>query len=389
MSTPIDYLPEPLSEDTINKLLVSIGLPRASSIVSPKVTAQYHAIYRVKVPPNDKSPHTDLILRVSGNHLPKIKTDNEVGVMSWVSQHTSIPVPDIVAYSAATANPLGHEYTLLSHCKGDTLSEIYPSLTELQLEQILDQLIDVLEELHKHEWYQIGGLRQLKRKRHEKQGKIVVSRVLDETFWQVPDIVKVWPPGSTVDSLNIGGPYRSYVTYITAHIRKYIKLINNHQSLKLLHNFVPRLEAFMKVLCKHSSELNNVKLRLAHKDLHFANMLYDVASGKLTAILDWEFSGVVPMTKWNPRRAFLWNGRDDEASGQEKQRLMDMFTRRCEDRGLKILADSSFTSPLQESMQKVVDLVRAITEVAPRGQRKELVQSWVVQVSENLSHFGV
>jgi len=383
MGTPANHLPSPLSEDIINELLITIGLPKAILITSPKVTAQYHAIYCIKVPLNDKSLHTDLILRVSGHHLPTIKTENEVGVMSWILQNTSIPIPDLIAFDATTANPLGHEYTLLSHSQGDTLSEIYSSLGEQQIEQILDQLIDILSQLHEHEWEEIGGLRRTD------QGDIVVAQVLDETFWQTPDVEKFWPPSETVTSLNIQGPYSSYVEYISAQVQKYIELIKIHESLSFLRDTIPRLEAFVRVLPEHSPELNNVKLRLAHKDLHFANMLYDVASGKLTAILDWEFSGVVPMTKWNPRRAFLWNGRDDEESGKEKQRLVDLFTRRCEERELSILADAAFASPLQESMQKLADFLRAITEVAPRGQRKDLVPNWVALVLENVTRFDV
>jgi aminoglycoside phosphotransferase (APT) family kinase protein len=72
-----------------------------------------------------------------------------------------------------------------------------------------------------------------------------------------------------------------------------------------MRDTIPRLEAFLAVLPKHSNELNNVKLPLAHKDLHFANMLYNVTSHKITAILDWEFSGVVLFTKRNPTETLL------------------------------------------------------------------------------------
>lgn len=74
MGTPDDHLPETISEDAINSLLVAAGLPKATKIVSPKVTAQYHSIYMITLPPNDKSSHNDLVLRVSGHPLPQIKT---------------------------------------------------------------------------------------------------------------------------------------------------------------------------------------------------------------------------------------------------------------------------------------------------------------------------
>lgn len=95
---------------------------------------------------------------------------------------------------------------------------------------------------------------------------------------------------------------------------------------------IPRLEVFLTALSKHSDKLNIVKLRLAHKDLHFANILYDVTSNNTTAILDWEFSGIVPFTKWDLRRSFLWSGQDSEESGEGKHRLFRLFAERAMNR---------------------------------------------------------
>lgn len=382
MGTPRNHLPGPISEDAIDQLLLSIGLPRAVSIVSPKVTAQYHSIYRITIPENNKTLHKKLVLRVSGHHLPRIKTENEVAVMTWIKQNTCIPVPDLVAYDSCDQNTIGHEYTLLSLVEGATLSDHYHSLTEVQVRRILDQLADYIGQLHAHPWNAIGGLR------INEAGTVFVDRIVDETFWQLPDVEELWPAGETVDSLNIGGPYSTYVDMISGQIETYIHLIQTHQSLAPMRDIIPRLKAFVKVLPEHA-ELNNVKLRLAHKDLHFANVLYDFESENITSILDWEFSGVVPFTKWNPQRSFLWNGNDDETSGDEKLRLLTLFEHRCKEWNLTIFEDANYSSSRQENMQKVADFLRAITEVAPRGQRAELVEGWKAIVLDNIAQFGV
>ena len=109
IGTLAHHLPKPISENAINALLVGIGLPKATGIVSPKVTAQYHSIYMIKLPPSNRSVHTDLVLRISGHHLPQIKTENEVGVMSWISKNTTIPMPNVVAYEASVDNQVAHE----------------------------------------------------------------------------------------------------------------------------------------------------------------------------------------------------------------------------------------------------------------------------------------
>ena len=212
---------------------------------------------------------------------------------------------------------------------------------------------------------------------------------MEETFWQVPDIEKLWPEGETVATLNIGGPYVTYVEYTSAQIQKYIDLIRIHEKLAFMRDTVPRLEVFLTALSKHCNELNDVKLRLAHKDLHFANMLYSTSSGRITAILDWEFSGVVPSTKWNPRGSFLWNGQDNEESAIEKQRLLGLFDQCCKERNLSVLENAAFSSPLQESMQTVADFLRAIVEVVPRDQRRDLVPSWKAIMLDKIASFDV
>ncbi|KAF5261614.1 hypothetical protein FOXYS1_7688 [Fusarium oxysporum] len=302
--------------------------------------AQYHSIYFIILPPIELSRgHYQLVLRVAGNHLPNIKTKNDIGVMTWLSKNTTIPLPDVIVYDGFTNIPA-------------------------------------------HPWDGIGGLTL------DDHGEVQLGPMVDETFCQVPDIEALWPERETVATLNIGGPYETYVDYITAHAAKYIQLIQTHEKLAFMREIVPRLEAFVAALPKHANELNNVKLRLAHKDLHFANMMFDSLPGKITGILDWKFAGVVPYPQWNPRSSFLWNGIDTPESLDEEYRLLEVFKQRCKEKGCKLFWETEYTSSLQEDMQRAVDFLRAIVEVSPRGQRQELVQGWKDMVLENIAKFG-
>ncbi|OTB05683.1 hypothetical protein M426DRAFT_319672 [Hypoxylon sp. CI-4A] len=382
METPLNHLPKPIPHEAIKDLLVSVGLPKATNIVSPKVTAEFHSIYMLSIPPNDKTSNTELVLRVSGHHLPYIKTANEVGVMTWIAKSTKIPIPELVAYDDSDGNEIGHEYTLLARVSGDTLSDIYSSLDEKQVDGILDQLADILVELHSHKWHGIGGLNL------DTDGSIYVAQVIDETFRMVPDL-ELWPKSETLTSLNVSGPYSSITDYVSAHINLYIHLIKLNDKLAFMRDDIPRLEAFVSAISSQATELNQTNLVLAHKDLHFANILYDRVSSRITAILDWEFSGIVPSQQWNPRRAFLWTGQLGEGMA-EKRKLWDRFVIRCEERNISfIIEDAAFTSLLQEAMDKVVNFVRAIVEVGPTGQRKDTVMSWRETALENIARFGV
>ena len=289
--------------------------------------------------------------------------------MQWFSQNTRIPIPGVIRYDSPTKNPIEHEYILLSRDPGQSISDIYAYLDETQTDAIIDQLIDMLTELHAHEWSGIGGLR------INDVGNIELGPVLEETFWQVPDIIKYWPPGETVETLNIRGPFKTYVEYISAHVRKYICMITVHERLAFMLEHVPRLEAFLVALNRDAEKLNRVKLRLAHKDLHFANILFDVNTGKITSVLEWEFSGVVPFTRWNPSRAFLWNGQDNKNSLPEKRRLYEVYLERCKTKETIIPEDAAYSSPEQEAMQEATTFLRAITEVAPRVRRLTWLRS--------------
>jgi hypothetical protein len=181
MGTPKDPLPRLILDDVINQLLLSIGLPRALSIVSPKVSARYYSIYILAVLENKIMIHRRLVLCVSGKHLLRIKMENGAVVWTWVKQLASIPVPDLVAYDTSYANSIGHEYELLSLIRGVTLSEHYHALTDVQLDNVMDQLAGYLGQLHAHSWNAIGGLR-------INNGIIAADRIVDETFWQAPDV---------------------------------------------------------------------------------------------------------------------------------------------------------------------------------------------------------
>lgn len=98
-------------------------------------------------------------------------------------------------------------------------------------------------------------------------------------------------------TLNIEGPYSTYIEYISAQIQNYIHLIQIHEKLAFMRDIIPCLKVFLIALSKHFDKLNDVKLRLAHKDLHFVNMLYNISSSRITTILDWELSSVVSSTK--------------------------------------------------------------------------------------------
>lgn len=412
MATPAQYLPPALSDETIQSLLSSLDLPAAQTISPLTVTAEYHAIYLLNFPPaannarlapartREPDGSTTLVLRVAGRHLPRIKTTNEVAVMRWVQAHTSVPLPAVVRFDATEANPLGHEFTLLERAPGISVDKVYARLDDAAKHSLVVQLAGFLGEMQAAKgWDAIGGLRLTGARdggeegEEEEEEEVAVGQVVDETFWQAPDIDKFWSSTETVASLNVGGPYETYTGFCAAYVEKFLYAIERHESLGWMRDLTPRLTAFRDLLTtKHETiaqlKLNDMKLVLAHKDLHFANIMFEPVSAKITSILDWEFAGVVPASRWDPARAFLWNGTYSDESKAEKERLMSVFAKVCKEKAVSVLEDAK-ANEYQQAMQTVVSFTRAIVEVCPRGEKQDAAKGWRKMVEEALSKFGL
>ncbi|KAH8688992.1 kinase-like domain-containing protein [Talaromyces proteolyticus] len=389
-----EYLPEPLKTECIQSLLDELSLGRPSAINPLKVTAAFHAIYILtydaeSLPAGVTTSGTplqsvDLVLRVSGDHVPGIKTSNEAAILDWVSQNTSIPVPSVIRYDATTNNPLNREFIILTRSPGVTLSDIYDSLSQEDLDNICRQLMKFLVEIHQHPFNQIGGL-----VHSDDQKKIIPGPILDEHFWFTPDIKRYFDTEETFETLNVGGPFNSYTNFTIALMEKYIHVAEIQKDLRFMLEHIPRLRAFCKVLPNFSEQLDETKIRLAHKDLHFANMLYDQSTGRITAILDWEFASAVPFQIWDPVRAFLFNAKDGSEAYEEKYRLRGRFHELCKQSSVAFLDDANFTSDLQEKMHNVSNIMRIIVTLIPRGQFVDRTPEFVKDLLQNLEAFGV
>lgn len=400
MGTPAKYLPPVLSDEIIQNLLSALNFPPAKVISPLTATAAYHSIYLLTFPPECSSKlkpatarepdgSTTLVLRVSGKHLPHIKTINEVSVMRWVKENTTVPIPAVVRFDASEDNPLGHEFTLLERAAGISVDKIYDQLGADTKHSLIVQLAGYLAQIHAHSFELIGGM-QLSRE----DGSIVPGPVLDETFWQAPDVANYWPPEESVSTLNISGPYASYTALCAAQLERLVYAIERHGSLAWVRDLVPRLQAFVRLLADGREEeirdmkLNDLKIVLAHKDLHFANVMFDPLTGKITGILDWEFAGTVPAPRWNPVRAFLWNGQKTDEAKAEKEELMVVFERICEERGITVLEDAR-ANEHQEAMKDVLRYMGAIVDVCPRGEKQDMVGGWREAAEEALSNLDV
>ncbi|KAJ5159629.1 uncharacterized protein N7482_006633 [Penicillium canariense] len=391
MGTLDSYLPPALSAETITSLILSLDLPAPSSIEPLQVKATFHSIYLIHfasaqgIPVRENKDGTvALVLRISGRQLPGIKTRNEVGVMTWIRKHTSIAVPAIIRYDATENNVIGHEFTLLDKSSGISVDQIYATLSNEVKTQVVHQLTDYLIELHAQPWREgyVGGLTLTP------TGEITSGPPIDENFWQTPDLDKYWSASAgvtsteTLDSLNPipAEGFSSYTAYTNGCLERYVHAIEIHPSLEPYRDLIPRIREFMAQLRRpeNQTELNRVAYIMAHKDMRFANIMCDPDQPgcPITAVLDWEFSGVVPGPRWNPPRAFLWNMKWDPDDKAEQTRMEQLFEQTCREKGAEHILEQTQLNAKQEMMQTAVNHIRAVVEVCPRGQAQDRVAHW-------------
>lgn len=355
------------------------------------MTAAFHSIYLLHFPASakqqllpakatDENGDITLVLRVSGNHIGRTKTLNEVAVLRWVKENCpTIPVPAVVRYDADEDNAVGREFTILEKVPGRSVDKMYKDLSEVTKKKLVSQLTDMVLELNRHEWQHVGGLQ------ISQNGKIEPGPALEDTFWLIPDIKEYWGAEESVETLNPAGKYASHAAFVQAYLSVFLHAIKTHKSLEWLRGaFEDRLTALSEKLPDMHS-LHQSQLVLAHKDLHFANVMA-TDDGTITGILDWEFAGVVPQLRWDPVRAFLWNGDRSEESGVEKTRLREVFEEILKEKGVSPWWEGDAQT---DDVWTVIRFVRAIIEVCPRGQKLEAAKGWRDSASEALTRLGV
>jgi aminoglycoside phosphotransferase (APT) family kinase protein len=235
--------------DQINRILDTIG----------EEVSQYklfeggfiNPIYEITTKSN-----LELILRIT-NPLPKWtkwKTRNEIEVMSFLRNKTSIPIPTLYS-SSDTKELIGHEYLLMEKALGTPMHQFYPEASLETKYNLISELILYVAQMQTFSFSQIGCFR---------HGFSVGA---------IPDIE--------------AGPFNTITSFLSASIRNRVKELE--QIPRFLH-FLPRLRSFLASLDER--EIEPRPFVLNHMDLEAKNIL--INEGKISAVLDFEWAGSFP-----------------------------------------------------------------------------------------------
>lgn len=116
---------------------------------------------------NDDAP--ELIFRVSLPVDPCNKTESEVATLKYVKEHTTVPVPDVIAYDSSADNALGFEWILMSKVIGITLEDAWDSMSQAAKESLTTDLARMVMSLQTRSFGMMGSLYQTHDKPHSEE----------------------------------------------------------------------------------------------------------------------------------------------------------------------------------------------------------------------------
>ena len=129
------------------------GFPKSDVAVEFFAEGAFNKLYTIS------SPHSsqEYILRVALPVEPFYKTESEAATLAYVRKHTTLPVPEVIAYNSSSENELGFEWMLLK-IRGVSVSEISESIKFSSKVRLTVQISDIQKELRRLQFSQVGSL---------------------------------------------------------------------------------------------------------------------------------------------------------------------------------------------------------------------------------------
>lgn len=196
----------------------------------------------------------------------------EAAAMEFVSKHTSIPVPKV--YNSYVDQCSGHTFIVMEFVEGECLEDVWDDMDEQEKEVVIGQLKDIITQLRSIKGTFIGSVDH--------------TACEDQLF---------------CDDLGSYGPYEDEAAFNNGIVRA-LKQSQNNTWVDVVADMV------LKTFKGHETVLT-------HGDFSPRNIL--VEGTKVTAILDWEMTGLFP-EYWEYVKALY---RPDWEAGWFKDRAID------------------------------------------------------------------
>jgi len=267
----------------------------------------FNKLYTIAISDRD----TDLdspqyVFRVISPVEPFYKTASEVATYSYLREHTTIPVPRIIAHCSSSENELGCEWILMEKVPGVTLESIWKDI-DLETKKRPAKLVaDFWRQLQEQRFTGIGNL-YFRKDIDAFDRAIRVLPTKDEKYVLGPIVaIFMFAGGRKIRLPRNLGPYSNDAEYMAALAdseREDMKLLLSSDAHSL-HDFDEDLAEDAEDILKVLDELQPISaalfpsrprdFSLFHHDLSRSNILVDPVTYEITGIVDWECVGTQP-----------------------------------------------------------------------------------------------
>ncbi|KAI1134810.1 hypothetical protein F5Y05DRAFT_397476 [Hypoxylon sp. FL0543] len=269
------------------------------------------------------------------------KIKNEVMVIKYLSEHTSIPVPRVYDWGLTEESPqqLG-AFMIEEFMEGENLGDLLKKPTEDETEPaILDPNIDDAKLNVVYE--QIAGfMLELSRLEFPRIGAISQDPVSGE--WTVDGPPLTYDMNEVVGFAGFPADYftdmesfgrgSDYFAARAKHLQIHLETQRNigWEDEDVTWNRYVARQCFAKLIPTHGTMDNSGPFRLFCDDMRPSNMLADPQTMRITAVLDWEFTNVMPAQFAYDLPWWLILGNPAIMISEGKREFLDLFEPRKE-----------------------------------------------------------
>ena len=248
------------------------------------------------------------IFRATTPVEPFYKTASEVATLSYIWEHTSIPVPQVIASSSTAENELGCEWILMEKVPGVALADVWSDMDLATKSRVTAVTAEFLKQLRdiQSPFTAIGSL-YFREDVDISNPAVRVVPTEDEKYVLGPIVTPfMFAGGRKLRIPRDLGPYPDDAEYISALATAEL------EDMKLLQSPDAHLgsdfdEKLAKVAGDIMGALKNLEpisaatfpshpcqFTLRHHDLSLANILVDPTTYEVKGIVDWECVGTRP-----------------------------------------------------------------------------------------------
>lgn len=263
------------------------------------------------------------LLRVTLPLEPYYKVESEVATLRFVTAHTKIPVPRLLAWDSSTENELGFEWILTEKIEGVGADECWSKMSMQAKEEFTREVAGYIKELWSASldvgFDRIGNL-YLDGAEHEKDDRNpnqLLQASNPDKQWSVGRIVTIWAEMGERVALEFDhGPYATSAAYVASRLQAQIKELDfwsgdakpvrsgaeyeDDYAEDMDELGPPAAEAFQTLLGHIGSIFEQegasgpAACVLHHDDVKGNNILVDPATHRIVGILDWENVSILP-----------------------------------------------------------------------------------------------